>query len=230
MNCVNPNVNPKPLPKNHRHQYYSGSCERPGSYPVLTKAHAPIWNNITNINEDPCTQRVDEMQSALPGCYHTNNFFRYCESQNQYSNLMTEPGHYYKPYRNACQVDTDSVLRYADLTNKGEIYELYTRSYKQVPYMGAGSNSTDPDLRVLESQILQGHATTNDKPCERTSGITYNRMHHLPDYGNPQRLVHVLEDLFWVRPGENTRDYVRRVNYEKACLNRVNNNIVNRTE
>lgn len=186
----------------------------------------PIWNGINNIREDLCTQKIDEMQSALPGCYYTNNFFRYCESQDQYSNLMTEPGHFYKPYRNACNVNTDSVLRYADLTNKGEIYNLYTRAYTQVPYMGAGSNSTSPDIRVLESIIQQGQYAPTFKSCERTSGITYNRMQCLPDYGNPQRVKHVIEP--WVRGGEVTRDYVRRVNYEKACLNKQNNKLLNR--
>jgi len=223
---------PKNLPEGHRHAYNNGrACERPGSYPVSSETHPPIWNHITRVSEDPCTQRVDEMQSSLPGCYNTNNFFRYCESQNQYSNLMTEPGHFYKTYRNACNIDTDSVLRNSELTNKGEIYNLYTRPYRQAPYKGAGSNSTNPELRDLESRLLQGHYDPTDKACERTSGITYNRMQCLPDYGNPQREIHVIQELvFPTRQGENTRDYVRRVNYEKACLNRANNNLVNRTQ
>ena len=56
---------PKHLPKGHRHQYNSGSpsnCQRPGSKPVLTQPHSPIWNHISRVREDPCTQRVDEIE------------------------------------------------------------------------------------------------------------------------------------------------------------------------
>lgn len=204
-------------------------CQMPK--PEVSEPYKPIWNGITRVGEDLCTQRVDEMQSALPGCYYTNNFFRYCESQDQYANLMTEPGHFYKPYRNACQVDVDSVLRYADLTNKGEIYNLYTRPYQSGPFKGAGTNSISPALIELESRLIQGHYAPTDKACERTSGISYNRMQCLPNYGNPQRTEHILQEYLGApRGGDNTRDYVRRINFEKSCLNRLNNNLINKTQ
>lgn len=222
---------PKDLPKGHPHAFNNGqTCEVQGQtnyYPV----NKPIWNQITRVGEDLCTQAIDEMQSQLPGYYYTNNFFRWCESQEQYANLMAEPAQFYKPYRNACRVDTDSVLRYADLTNKGEIYQLFTKPYATVPYMGAGQRSLSN--KELESQLQQGHTATIYKPCEPTSGVTYNRFQCLPDFGNPQMndpvtgLSRVIEP--WVRGGEVTRDYVRRVNYEKHCLNRLNNNEINRT-
>lgn len=198
------------------------------SVPCVSRA--PIWNNITNVREDICAQRIDEMQSALPGCYSTNNFFRWCETQDEYSNLMTEPGQFYKPYRNACRIDTESVLRNADLTNKGELYQLFTKPYPTVPYMGAGTASLNQ--KDLESRIQQGFTTTNYKACEPTSGVTINRFQCLPNFGNPyvdfpdgrSKLIEP-----WVRGGENTRDYVRRVDYQNYCLNKANNNIINRT-
>ena len=193
----------------------------------MAQPHAPIWNHIGNIREDLCTQRIDEMQSALPGCYYTNNFFRACESQDQYSNLMTEPGHFYKPYRNACQIDVESVLRNAELTNKGEIYNLYTRAIQQVPFKGAGQNSVNADLRELETQLIQGHTTqTGEKSCESTSGISQNRMMCLPSFGNPQRLANVIQPVSH-RQGIPSRDLIRRIDYEKMCLNRENNNRIN---
>ena len=191
----------------------------------LPPVGAPIWNHITNIREDSCTQGVDERQSSAPGNYATNNFFRWCESQGQYANLMAEPGHFYKPYRNACQIDTESVLRNAELTNKGEIYNLYTQPYAGV-YMGAGARANTPDLVELESQLIQGLQATHYKACERTSGISINRFQYLPDYGNPQRVQHIIP--VWVNGGEPTRDYVRRVNFEKQCLNRKTNGVINR--
>ena len=248
---------PQDLPKNHRHHYRDGFSCRPKQYkkgeqefqnqiqsqatgypnqqkPVCQlqgqttyfPVDEPIWNGITRVEEDLCAQSVGELESQLPGCYYTNNFFRWCESQNQYANLMTEPMHFYKVYRNACRVDTDSVLRYADLTNKGEIYQLFSPVYKTVPYMGAGQRSLHN--KDIEAQLQQGLTTTTYKSCEPTSGVFINRYQCLPDYGNPQRVEHTIEP--WVRGGEYTRDYVRRVNYEKYCLNLQNNNIINRTQ
>jgi len=184
----------------------------------------PIWNQITRIGEDQCTQTLDEMQSSLPGCYYTNNFFRPCETQEQYANLMTEPTQFYKTYRNSCRIDTDSVLRYPALTNMGEIYQLFAPVYPTAPYIGAGQNNLQ--LKELESQIQQGQYSPTFKSCEVTSGVNIDRFDCLPEFGNPQRVQHVIEP--WVRAGENTRDYVRRVNYEKHCLNRQNNQLINR--
>ena len=62
--------------------------------------YKPIWNNIANVREDLCAQSLDEYRSQIPGCY-TDNFYRWCETQQEYANLMTEPAQFYKPYRNA---------------------------------------------------------------------------------------------------------------------------------
>lgn len=188
--------------------------------------YKPIWNGLNNIRDDLCAQNLYEYQSQLPGCYRTDNFFRPCETQEQYATLMTEPAQFYKPYRNACKVDVESVLRNAELTNMGEIYQLYTKPYVTVPYMGAGTNSLNN--KAFESQIQQGYITENKQACNPTSGVTINRFDCLPAFGNPQRVEHIIPA--WVNGGENTRDYVRRVNYQQMCLNAQNNNIINRTQ
>lgn len=188
--------------------------------------YRPIWNGLDNLRDDLCAQNLYEYQSQLPGCYQTDNFFRWCETQQQYSNLMTEPAQFYKPYRNACKVDVESVLRNAELTNKGEIYQLFTKPYVTMPYMGAGQSSLAN--KALESQIQQGFLTENKQACNPTSGVTINRFECLPAGLNPQRVEHIIEP--WVRGGEATSDYVRRVAYQNACLNMQNNNIINRTQ
>lgn len=221
--------------------------------------YKPIWNGLNNLRDDLCAQNLYEYQSQLPGCYRTDNFFRWCETQDQYANLMTEPAQFYKPYRNACKVDVESVLRNAELTNKGEIYQLFTKPYVTVPYMGAGSGvpntpvpigqgqaqnqqgiaagcmqtggataQSNGSLIALESQIQQGYITENKQACNPTSGVTINRFDCLPVHGNGQRVEHIIPA--WVNGGENTRDYIRRIDYQKHCMNALNNNIINRTQ
>lgn len=199
---------------------YNGQYVAPGATPPAAQ-----WNQINNVREDPCARQVSETQSQLPGNYNTNNFFRPCETSKQYSAMMTEPLHQYKVYSpDNCHIPVDSQLRYAPLTNQGEIYQLFTRPYQSVPYMGAGQNSGCQ--RDLESRLIYSENTTTYKACEPLSEATVDRFQCLPDYGNPQRINHVIEP--WVRAGENTRDYVRRVNYDKFCTNLGNNRIVNR--
>jgi len=183
------------------------------------------WNQLNNLREDPCARQVDETQSQLPGAYLTSNFFRPCESSQEYSAHMTEPLHQYKVYGpDMCHIPVDSQFRYAPLTNQGEIHQLFTRPYQTVPYMGAGQNSGCN--KDLESRLIYSEATSTNKPCQAVSEATIDRFQCLPDYGNPQRVVHTIEP--WVRGGTNTRDYVRRVNYDKFCTNLGNKQIVNK--
>eukprot|EP00734_Pompholyxophrys_sp_LG126_P000092 Pompholyxophrys_sp_v1_NODE_5_length_12280_cov_3.373988.p6 type:complete len:246 gc:universal NODE_5_length_12280_cov_3.373988:4866-4129(-) len=245
-------MNPKQVP-------YKGQPNQNQATPSKCQIsnYKPIWNGLNNLRDDLCAQNLNEFQSQLPGCYTTDNFFRWCETQEQYANLMTEPAQFYKPYRNACKVDVESVLRNAELTNMGEIYHLYTKPYVTVPYMGAGSGPIDapitgvqsrisqqpsnsttlpatvsttnvPSIIDLESQLQQGFITDNRQACNPTSGVTINRFSCLPIFGNPQRVEHIIPP--WVNGGENSRDYVRRVNYQQMCLNKQNNNIINRTQ
>jgi hypothetical protein len=183
------------------------------------------WNQLNNIRQDPCTRTIDERQSQQAGAYNTSNFLRPCETNKQYSANMTEPIHQYKVYQpSQCHIPVDTQLRFSPLTNQGEIYQLLTRPYVSVPYMGAGQNNSC--LRDVESRLIFGDSTTTYKPCEPLSEVTVDRFQCLPDYGNPQRVEHVIPRFLW--GGENTRDYVRRVTYDKKCRNSRNNRIVNK--
>jgi len=199
-----------------------------GGAPVHSGASLPQtaqWNQLTRVGEDPCTVRVDEAQSQLPGSYFTNNFFRPCETEQQYAGNMTELLHQYKVYSpDQCHIPVDSQLRHSPLTNQREIYQLFTRPYNAVPYMGAGQNSGCN--KDLESRLIMGENTTTYKACESLSEATIDRFQCLPDYGNPQRVTHVIPPF--LRQGENTRDYIRRVGSDRFCTNLGNNRIVNR--
>jgi hypothetical protein len=183
------------------------------------------WNQLTRVSEDPATVRVDENQSQQPGAYATNNFYRPCETETAYANNMHELMHQYRVTSpNQCYIPVDTQMRYAPLTNQGEIYQLFTRPYNAVPYMGSGQNSGAN--KDLESRLIMGESTTTYKACEPLSEATINRFQCLPDYGNPQRVSHVIPPFLW--GGENSRDHVRRVNYERFCANLRNKRLANK--
>jgi hypothetical protein len=182
------------------------------------------WNQLTNLNEDLCARTVSERQSQLPGSYVTSNFLRPCESPAQYSANMTEPLHQYKTYApDACRISTDTQLRAGAPTNLGEIYQLFTRPYHGA-YMGAGTNSGCN--RDLESRLLFGTPTTTYKACEPLSEVSINTFYSLPDYGNPQRVEHVIPPFPW--GGIASRDAIRRINHDKFCKNQGNKRYANR--
>lgn len=186
------------------------------------------WHKLTRLNQDICAQTLDQKQSQLPGLYKIQTpGFRWCESEKNYSMLMSEPTHYYKQYRNGCTVNTDSELRYAPLTDKRYIHQLFTRPYLG-SFQGAGQRSMNN--KDVETELIYGLDTRGvpRKACDVLAGVSIDRFWCLPDYGNPQRVQHVIEP--WVRGGDHTRDYVRRVNYEKQCLNRKNNRLINDTK
>jgi hypothetical protein len=191
--------------------------------PICLPRARPYWHMKTNLKDDKCYVNLDDNESQEPGCYQTDNFYRLCDTSADYANLMSEPFLFYKPYRSACRVNIESELRNAELTNMRQLYPLYTTPYLTVPYMGAGQNSLYN--KEIESQLLQGLTAHSFKPCSPTSGVTINRFDCLPDYGNPQKVEHIIEP--WNRSGDPTRDYIRRVNYTKACFNSVTNSIVN---
>lgn len=185
------------------------------------------WNNLTRLSQDVCAQTLEERQSQLPGLYKVQApGYRWCESLQHYSGLMTEPAHYYKVYRSGCNVNNESELRYAPLTNQRYIHTLYTRPYLG-SYEGAGQRSLgDKDI---ESELFFGLDTRAypRRACDVLAGVSIDAApwQCLPEFGNPQKVQHIVYP--WVRGGDATRDYVRRINYEKRCLNRKNNQLIN---
>jgi len=185
----------------------------------------PDWNDYTRTKYDGCAQTLREHQSQLPGSYKTSEpCWRWCEPDQQYSQNMAEPAHWYRQIWNACSVDYDSKLRVGNVTNKRYINQHFTR-----PYVGSyhGAGQPTADFKDLETELRDGIAATHFKSCEPTAGITIDRFTPLPEFGNPQRVQHVVES--WIRGGENTRDYVRKINYKKRLANKKNNKIINKT-
>ena len=170
-------------------------------------------NERTSLRQDKNVVLVDEYQSMQPGVYQLIDFNqdKWCDSRKEYADRIgSQPMHFYKPYENACVVDEGSRLRNSNLTNKRYINQLATRPFTGHAAKMPGRNnvSINPDL---DSSLRTGIATTTFKPVETTSGFSIDRFYTLPEYGNPQRVEHVIES--WVRGGEHTRDVIRRQDY-----------------
>jgi hypothetical protein len=184
---------------------------------VAYMATYPQWDDQTRLRYDACARKIYDRQSMGTGQYIAGTpGYRWCESQQQYATLMTEPTHYQKVYQNSCQIETDSDLRFAPLTDPRLLHPLFARPYLG-SYMGAGQRSLGN--KDLETELTYGLDTRGGprRACDVLSGVSIDRFQCLPEHGNPQRVQHVVEP--WIRGGDNTRDYVRRVNYEAKCLN-----------
>lgn len=182
------------------------------------------WDDQTRLLYDSCARHAYDQQSKGSGHYVTGSpGWRWCETGAEYSRNMCEPVHYQKVYRNGCKVEHESELIHAPLTDPRVINQVFTRPYLG-SYEGAGRSSRGH--KDIESQLFHGLDTRGGprKACDVLAGVSIDRFECLPEYGNPQRVQHVVEP--WIRGGDNTRDYVRRINYESRLKNADNNKTI----
>ena len=173
------------------------------------------WDDFTRLKNDTCAEQVYDKQSINAGKYkYEAPGYYWCETQKKYISHLTEPGHFQKQYRSGCHVEVDNELRFAPLTDPNLIHQLWARPYRGC-FMGAGQRALDKN--VLETELLTGNDTRGGprKACDVLSGVNIDRFEYLPEYGNPQRVKHVIPTWTW--GGTDTRDYVRQINYNKNC-------------
>jgi hypothetical protein len=172
----------------------------------------PNWDDQTRLIYDPCARAQHDKQSMEPVNFQTDTTgYRWCVSPQSYATINNQPAHYQKQYRNACTVNQETQLQHTPLTNMRYKQQLYTRPYLGA-YMGSGQNTASN--KEVETELLTGLDTRGGprRAGDVLSGVSIDRFWCLPEYGNPQRVKHIIPE--WIRGGDNTRDYVRRVNYE----------------
>jgi len=232
MNYRECNYNQSPNPHFPKTRKQCNTIELPFPTPIQLGGDTEFgWNYEGRLQRDCGAVTLDEKESQRPGYYQLSGYDPQAQHSDNYANRMNEIMHFQKVYRNSYNyVDDESDLIYAELSNLRELNQLFTR-----PYAGFFSGPGQPSLdnKELESALQQGLLTNlRQKPCEVTRGTSFYRYQCLPEFGNPQRVQHIIpppvEVGGWIRGGDNTRDYVRRVDYQKRCLNKVNNNIVNK--
>lgn len=178
---------------------------------------------------DPCFVRVETKQSIQPCHYQLDGYDPTLQNREDYINQINNRIHFQKVYHNTHDyVTPENKLIYSDLTNKRNIHQLYTTPYVGW-YQGAGTPSTTE--QSLESALQQSVSTrSHQKPCDCCADIFSYRDMYLPEFGNPQR-IQVIEPPpprlgGWFRNGNNTRDYVRRIDYQRRCKNEMNNGVL----
>lgn len=183
------------------------------------------WDQDVRIKEDNCNIETTDLERTRPGDYQLSSYDPTYQKVNDNINRLDGKTHFQKIYRNSNNyVDDESRLILSELSNLRQLNQLYTR-----PYAGFFSGPGMPSLghKDLESALQQGLLTNlRQKPCESSRGKTGYNFIPLPDFGNPQRTEHIILPLPQfggvVRGGDNTRDYVRRIDYQKRCANQMN--------
>jgi hypothetical protein len=176
------------------------------------------WDGLTRLKNDRCAEMVHDKESSLAGSMgYTAPGYYWCQSQKEYAAHLTEPVHFQKQYRNGCNISVDSELRYAPLTDPNLINQLWARPYRGC-FMGAGQRALNEN--ELETELLTGIDTRGSvrTACDVLADVNIDRFEQLHEYGNPQRVKHIIPTWTW--GGEDTRDYVRQINYNKHCKNK----------
>ena len=165
-------------------------------------------------------------RSREPGTYQLNGYNPATEYVSDYINRMGEPMQFQKVYRaEDSYVDDESSLYLAELTNMRHRNQVFHPSVCGILLWTVGMPSLDK--KDLESALQQGLLTNLEQSaCESYRGKSFYRYNDLPEFGNPQRLQHIQEPPVavggWIRGGSATRDYVRRVDYKRRCMNQMN--------
>lgn len=166
------------------------------------------WNDMTRLSYDACARHIYDKQSGNVGKYYRHTpGYRVCETAQQYVDPLINLAHYQKVYPSTCRIDDETELQHALLTDQRYKNQLFVRPYMGA-YMGAGQGTFN---KQKENELHYGVGARVSKSCN-LPGVSIDRFECLPEFGNPQRVQHVVEP--WIRGGDNTRDYVRRINYQ----------------
>lgn len=163
--------------------------------------------SINNTSTTAC-QASNATSSQKAGMYSYNAYTPNLTTDNYTGNLMFNP----RPTN-----DFNLQSTRPETTNYGDnrVLEMNVRPYVGF-FCGAGAGSTQYSDIATESILRQG--ITTKLPCQgrdaNTADISGYQFNCLPEYGNPQKVEHIIPPPKskggWVRGGENTRDYVRR--------------------
>src|SRR3990167_9348789 len=141
------------------------------------------YNNYTKLIYDECYKR--------PNAVRTNNNYR--------------PKPVLIEHLNAGKLGNERVLGSESTHYKGR-HETFLRPYLCC-YRGAGTSPASNNI-VLETALIQGINTNfRDKAIAPVRDREFNRFDCLPAFGNPQRVIHIIEPSVcqggWIRGGSN---------------------------
>lgn len=178
---------------------------------------APFLNS-QRYGTDACARESRDLQND--GIYAWNTyetFLKDCatpygrEPEFQYEHPNLRTSHIGYGVADACLVDTYSQLRTAPTRGRCHL-QLFERIFQGVPNLRPGV--VDP---ALEAEVVQGNSRTANE-CLRSINPDFEfKMTPLvpcmQDIQNPEHIV----ESGWVRGGDDTRSFVRRQEFLKAC-------------
>jgi len=182
------------------------------------------FNKQSSLRQDKNVVTVDQYQSMVAGKYNIQNYSPDTNCDLMYDQYMgnhvmiTHDRH----HDNHCAVNDSTDLRVGHATNKRYINQHSVRSHLAPATQSAGiinNGSVNPDL---SSDMRYGRATTTFKPIERTFWSPICRFDILPEFGNPQRVEHVMQPWGGVT-GEATRVTIRRMDHESRMRSKLFN-------
>tara|TARA_B110001469_G_scaffold122989_1_gene134384 strand:- start:4281 stop:4892 length:612 start_codon:yes stop_codon:yes gene_type:complete len=196
---------------------------------VISDNSAFDLNILNNIRDDKSIQTLETIQSLEPGAYKLQNFYPKDCGQTNARNIQTSQvginfsGGDGSIGKDGCLVDTNSYVRYHELTNLNTINQLNTRLTLTTPFIRGYYNVDN------ESYLISGDGTKQHRTCNVLSGVSLLDYYYVPQVEklkkNVQNSIHIIpEDNMstWKQGGLSTRQIMRNMDYYNRCENEKN--------
>ena len=177
---------------------------------------------LTNLNDDKCLIKENNIQSINPGNYRLSNFYNCdCGIENiqetaNDSRLLIKDGFGISK----CNVNNDSELRIGKTKKYPRCNnQLFTRPYLTVPFMGRGSGNANIESSIKSSGNESFYTKVNqenlyDKDYYNTDNIFVPLVKNLKNtVQNPNNLIEESADERWLRGGVPTRQIIKDIDY-----------------
>jgi len=170
----------------------------------------PDSQDFTSLRDDPCYLDCQAKTVQKPLKYMINNFHnRGCNPRELcFPGYLPQDGEGWAQ----CDMDNDSDLRFAKLTNAGYPQQMPALPVPTVPFMGSGCLDSDTEMK------LRGLDTFADKSCQPKDSAFHNRRFDFFDHlcYNPNAVKNTIWNGYQI--GSDTRQ--QRVGGYQNCNSR----------
>ena len=177
--------------------------------------------NLTSTQNDLLYKDLRTVQSMQPGAYDISDFRpNDCGEKQARDIQVSQPainfnsGHW--GGKNGCLIDTDTKLRFEELTNKKYVNQLHTRFALTAQYIRGKHNVN------VESVLMSGEKTNTKRSCNVLSGKSLLSHYYTPMIDSLKKTVQETEHIIpedvdntWVRGGMGTRQHMKNLDYNK---------------
>ena len=202
----------------------------------------PHFNKISRIGFDNGFNRAKTQENYQQHDYNVFNNYTMCDKRKQYANNMgNDVTLNYRVYGpDGCYVPTEDYVRMYYNTNPRIKKQLFANPYLTTPFVGRyvkfDERSKVPMISNIESRLKISETIRDKKPCQPQFDVKYTDIDGLPfaryetlhSFVNPQIVQRIIYP--WTRAGDDTRDFVKSVSYEKNIMNQLNYDIITGNE